>query len=290
MAWPTDRRPSDALTGELVPELWSARVIDHVMSNLVCANVVDTSWRTQLSRGDVLHIPVMTTLTSYVVDTTVTAAIGDMNTTATTTAESLTIDKWRHVPIQIDDSVKTQTQVGDLLDTTLQSASYELEKQIDTDVNGQFSSLTAMTGNIDGQTFTDDMLIQMLEQLDEADVSREGRNLVGDPSLAADCYKIDKFMNLDYSNNPLGKQNGYRGTIAAYNIPLWVTNNLTAGTTGSVGALLQPEAIGLVIQDPISISKARVESAASDVVYVRVMWGSDVLRSTHGIYFYTRKQ
>ena len=76
MAWPTDRRPSDALTGELVPEIWSAKFIEHVMAFLPCADVVNTEWRSQLSKGDVLHIPVMTTLTASVVDPTPARAPG----------------------------------------------------------------------------------------------------------------------------------------------------------------------------------------------------------------------
>jgi len=293
MAWPSDRRPDDALTGEFVPEVWSAKVIDHVRSKLVCVNVVSTEWGAQLAKGDSLHIPVMTELTASVVDPTVTAAIsGSVQTTFGTTAETLTVDKWYEVPVQIDDSVKKQTNVPDLLGKAASNAAYAIEKVMDTDVNSLFSGLNTSDGvyGSDGQIFTDDILIALMEGLDEDDVPREGRALVGDPSTLADCYKIDKFMSFDYSTNPLGKQGGYRGTIVAYELPLFITNNLTAATTGAYGVLIQKEAIGLAIQDPLDIEKARVASAASDLIYVRALWGADELRDTFGYCFYTRKK
>ncbi len=255
MAWPTDRRPSDALTGELVPEIWSAKFIEHVMAYLPCVDVVNTEWHSELAKGDVLHIPAMTTLSAYVVNPTVTAAIGDVNTTFTTTAETLTIDKWYQVPIQIDDSVKKQSNIPNLLESRLKSASYAIEKTIDTDVNGLFSGLYSSLGayGSDGQTFTDDILIALMEVEDSADVPRDGRALMGDPSTLADCYKIDKFMNYDYTKRPMGGMGGYRGTVVAYDLPIYITTNLTDATTGSYGALIQKEAIGLAIQMPLDV-------------------------------------
>jgi len=293
MAWPTDRRPSDALTGELVPEIWSAKFIEHVMSYLPCINVVNTEFRSELAKGDVLHIPVMTTLTASVVDPTVTAAINSSNvqTTFTTTAETLTIDKWYEVPIQVDDSVKKQTNIPNLLESRQRSAAYAIEKTVDTDVNGLFSGLSTSAGvyGSDGQTFTDDIMVALMEQLDEADVPPMDRALVGDPSTLADCRKIDKFMSYDYTKNPLGST-AFKGVISPYDVPFYVTNNLTAATTGAYGALLHKEAIGLAIQMPLDVEKDRVAAAASDLIYVRCCWGADELRDTFGVAFYTRKQ
>lgn len=300
MAWPTDRRPSDALTGELVPELWSSRVINHVRSYLCCAQVVNTTWKDQLTKGDKVYIPVSTTVSTSTVDPTTTAKIpsSGVTTTFTTTNVSITIDYWKQAIIQIDDSVKAQTQAPAFFEQKAKDASYAIEKAIDTDVNGLFSGLYTSLGvyGSEGDPFTDDWLIAMMEVLDEADVPRTERALVGDPSVLADCYKIDKFMSYDYGKNPMGNipseagTGGYRGTVVAYNLPIYITNNLTAtGTTGSYGALLHKDAIGLVIQSAPSIEKDRSAAAASDLVYVRCLWGSDIVRDTFGYAFYTRK-
>ena len=291
MAWPADRRPDDALTGEFVPEVWSSRVIDHVRSYLVSAQIVNTEYKADLVMGDVVYIPVMTELTASDVDVTSDGVMTNMNTTAGTTAESITIDHWKEVPVQIDDSVKKQTHVGNLLDKMADNAAYALEKAIDAEVHALYSTLNSSSvQGADGQTFTDNLLIDMMEALDEADVPRENRSLVGDPSLLADCYKIDKFMSYDYSKKPLGGQGGYSGTVIAYNLPIYITNHLTASTIGNYGCLLHRDAIGLVIQDGPKVEKWREPKRHSDIINISAFWGEDELRDSFGIPFYTRKK
>lgn len=289
MAWPTDRRPDDALTGEFVPQVWSAKVIDHVRSNLCSLKVVNTDFREQMTMGDKIWIPVTTELTATTVDVTTTGVFTNMNTTAGTTAEFVTIDHWKEAPVQIDDSVKRQTQVGGLLEKMADNAAYAIEKAIDAEVHALYAGLASSAAyGADGQTFTDDILIALMEILDEADVPRMNRSLVGDPSMLADCYKIDKFMTYDYSKNPLGTQGGYRGTVVAYDLPIYITNHLTAASTGNYGCLLHRDAIGLVIQSMPDVEKWRAQDRHSDIVNVSAMWGEDELRDTFGKAFYTR--
>ncbi len=285
MAWPTDRRPDDALTGEFVPEIWSSRIINHVRSNLVAAQVVNTSWVEFLKLGDLLHIPVMTTLTASAVDVTTTGVLTNMNTTFGTTAETITIDKWFEVPVQIDDSVKVQGQVTNLLGVAADNAAYALEAKIDLDVGALYSALSSVQGS-DGQTFTDDILIAMMETLDEANVPKMGRSLVGDPSMMADIFKIDKFVRADYQNTQV-VATGNIGLL--YGIPVFVSNNLTAATTGNYGVLIQRDAIGLAIQDGPVVEAWREHKRHSDIVNVSAIWGEDELRDSFGVPFYTRK-
>jgi len=283
--FPSSRYPSSAETYEFIPEQWSSRVIEAVKSNLVCVGVVDTTWKDQLARGDVLHIPVGSALTSGHVDVT-TEYGGNMNTDFGATAETLTIDKWDEVPVQIDDGTKMQTQVKDLVAKLGDRAGYELAKAIDTDVNTLFASLTATWAGSDAQTFSDDILIALMEGLDEADVPRSNRSLVVDPSCIADMYKIDKFVHKDYNQiltGEIGK--------TPYGDPIFITNNLyAASNTGAYGALLHKEAIGLVIQRGPTIENTREARYHSDVINISAIWGSDILRATFGAYFYTRKK
>ncbi len=287
MTWPTTRQPTDALTGEFVPEVWSARVINHVRSNLVCVNVVNTTWKTELAKGDILTIPVMAGLTAAVVNPAynTTGVNTNMNQTVSTTATTLTIDKWYEVPVSIDDSSKIQSNVSDLLNIIADNAAYALEKVIDTDVNSIFSDLGSGVYGSDGQTFTDDIMIALMEYLDEGDVPRENRSLVIDPSTIADIYKIDKFVRMDYQKESV-IPSGKIGQI--YGVPVYVTNNLTATTTGSYGCLLHRDAIGLAIQDGPTVEKWRDGARHSDIINVSALWGADNLRDTFGRPFYTR--
>ena len=290
MALPTSR-PSDAATYEFIPEMWSKKIIDIVRRELVSINVVNTTWKEQLSKGDKVYIPVTTAMNTANVDPTSTATVSNPNTTTGTTAKTITIDYWKESTVQIDDMVKIQTQVSDLLNIMASNAAYALAKDVDTDVNGLFSSLggysTSAYGS-DGQTFTDDIMIYLMETLDESDVPRKNRSLVIDPSVIADIYKIDKFVHLDYQKVAV-IPSGNIGQI--YGVPVYVTNNLTAVSsgTGNYGCLLHKDAIGLVIQQNLSVEKWRMPAAASDAIAVRSLWGCDELRDTFGIPFYTRK-
>ena len=288
MTWPTDRRPSDALTGQLVPEIWSAKVIDHLRRYLVADQVVSTDWAPMLAKGDILNIPVLAELTGAAVTVTSDGVLTNMNTTFTTTAETITISTWWEVPVQVDDSTARQTQVPGLLEKGADNAAYAWRKKLDGDVCALFSSLRSTWRGTDGQTFTDDLLLSIMEGLDEADIPEE-RNLVCDPSTMADMRKIDKFMTFDYSTNPL-RLAGYRGRIDAYGLPVYMTNNLTAvGGTGNYGAILNKEAIGLIVQSPMDIEKWREPRRHSWIINTSGFYGCDVLRaSPSGAYFYTR--
>ncbi|KKM94031.1 hypothetical protein LCGC14_1202490 [marine sediment metagenome] len=286
MAWPTDRRPDDALTGELVPEVWSTRIINHVRANLVAAQVVNTGWKDQLVMGDKVNIAVAAALTAGDVDVTTTGVLTNMNTTFGTTAESITIDSWKEVPVQIDDSVKVQSHIGNILGIMADNAAFALEKIIDLNVGALYSALNGGTvQGSDGQTFSDDILIAMHETLDEADVPKPGRSLVGDPSTEADIRKIDKFVRLDFQDGRV-VTTGQLGTL--YGTPVFMTNNLTAATTGNYGVLMHRDAIGLVIQDGPTVEPWREHKRHSDIINVSAMYGVDEVRDTFGVPFYTR--
>lgn len=281
-------QPTDASSTYFIPTLWSKRIIDIVRSNLVSINVVDTTWIAELSYGTKVWIPLTKALSTGTVDTATTASVVNLNTTIGDTVESITVDTWKECPVSIDDSVKAQTQVAGLLEKVASNAAYALSKDIDTAVNTHFSLITSTWAGADGQTFTDDLFINLQEGLDEADVPRENRSLVIDPSVIADIYRIDKFVHMDYQKTaviPTGKI----GQI--YGVPVYVTNNLygVASGTGAYGALIHKECIALVMQESLKVEKWRHHAAHADVINVSALWGEDIVRPTFGAYFYTRK-
>ncbi len=288
MAWPATRQPTDSLTGELVPQIWSAKVLDHTRRALIAEQVVSTEWGALMTMGDYIYIPVFTELSGATVDPSSDGVMTNLNTTVTTSNTSITIDVWWEVPVSLDDSVKRQTQVGNLLEKLASNAAYTWKKKLDGDTTALFSSLTSTWRGSDGQTFTDDLLIDIMEGLDEADIPAEDRNLVGDPSVLADMRKIDKFMTFDYTQNPL-RIAGYRGMIDQYALPVFITNNLTAATTGNYCAVLNKEAIGLAVQSPMDVETWREPRRHADVINTSGFYGVDVIRSTFGAYFYSRK-
>lgn len=292
MAWPDEafRFPTDATTAYFVTDVYGSKIINHVRANLVAVATCDIDWRTELYKGKKLWIPVLTTLSATDVDPQV-SFIGDGVTTAErafgTTPTSITVDKWKENPVMIDDSTKLQSNVPALLEKAANNAAYGLLKAIDTTVNTLYSSLTTTWQGTDGQTFSDDILISLMEGLDEADVPRQERALIGDPSMVADIYKIDKYMSRDYGEKTF-TTDAFRGRINMYDLPVFVTNNLVDAGTGNRGALLQKEAIGVIIQSEPKVEAFRVAWRHSDCINVSAFYGAGVVRSTFGACFYTR--
>jgi len=286
--WATSRIPDDIAsgTGYGIPEIYSARVIDHVRSNLVCVGAVDTTWRAQLAVGNKVWIPTLTTQTASVVDVTTDwggTSNSHMGTDTFGTVASITVDKWYESPVQLSDGEALQTQIPGLLQKMASNAGYQIAKQIDTEVNTLFASLTTTKRGTDGQTFTDDILIDLMELLDEAEVPRTDRSLLIDPSVLADMYKIDKFVNRDYNQTLTGEIGR-----TPYGDNILLTNNLVDAGTGNDCALLHKEAIGAVIQMPPKVEFYRYASRHSDVINTSAIFGADVLRSTFGAVFYSR--
>lgn len=291
MAWPDEayRMPVLAETGEFIPVLYSSKVINHVRSNLVAVQVCNTTWKALLAKGDQLQIPVMTTTAATDVDPQ-SSFLSTADAKAwSTTPGTINIEYWKENPIMIDDSTAAQTHITNLMDIMAGNAAYGLEKAIDTTVNTLFQSLTDTWAGSDGQTFSDDIFIKLQEGLDEADVPRSDRSLVGDPSMVADIYKIDKFMSVDYSNRPF-TTDGFVGRLPAYNVPVFISNNLSSTTNGAYGALLHRDAIGVVIQSDLKVERFRVPWQHSDGINVSAFYGCAVLRSTFGAEFFTRKK
>lgn len=285
--WPATRYPSDIDTYYGIPNIYSAKAIDAVMSNLVCVGAVDTTWREELRVGELLYIPVLKGLTAAAVSLSAdfgATAWANMNTTMFTTHASITVDQWYECPLIIDDGSLLQTQIPDLLDRGAKRSGYEIAVKIDTKVNSLFNSMTTTWIGSDGQTFSDDILIALMEGLDEADVPRSNRSLVVDPSCLADMYKIDKFVHKDYNQTLTGEIGR-----TPYGDPILVTNNLSSAATGHYGALLHKEAIGAVIQMPPKVVRFRWEPRHSDVINVSAIYGAGVVKATFGADFYTRK-
>jgi hypothetical protein len=256
------------------------------MSNLVCVGAVDTTWKQEMKIGEVLNVPVLDGLTAAAVDINAdwgATSGANLNTDFFATAVTITVDQWQECPLIIDDGSQLQTQLKDLLQRGAKRSGYEIAVKIDTEVNALFSSLTSTWAGTDGQTFTDDILIDLMEGLDEANVPRADRSLIIDPSVLADIYKIDKFVNKDYNQTLTGEigRTPYGDTILN-------TNNLTAASTGSYGALIHTEAIGAVIQMPPKVIAYRWEPRHSWVVNTSAIFGADILRSTFGAYYFTR--
>jgi len=278
----TDPTLAELITSRNVPDIFSKEVLFHTMSNLVIADRVNVQYRRELTKGRLVYIPAVNEVT----DAEITPGTALTPSDAAGTPVSVTIDQWRGAAAEISDMADIEDGAS-YLQNAAKSCAYRIAKRVDTKLSSLFSTLSgdSVEGS-DGQTFTDEIFQSLVEGLDEADIPGDDRCLIGDPSTRIDMYNIDKFIRTDYVREaviPTGKI----GQL--YNAPIFITNNVTAATTGNYGVYMQRDALALVIQNAARTQIVKDTLKFRTVIQVDIIFGVGELRDTFGKSFYTRK-
>ncbi len=277
----SDPTLAEGITRSFIPEAFSKDFLMHTKSNLVTVNCFNTSFKNDLTKGYKVSIPVMTEGSA----TEVTPGTEPTAIDASTSSVSITVDNWYQAAAEISDLMKIE-ESADYLNAAAESCAYIISKKIDTSVGVLFSALSASSVyGADGQTFTDDIFRALVEGLDEADVPDDNRVLIGDPSMKADILDIEKFISADYTKQAVAT--GQVGQL--YGSKVFITNNLTAATTGNYGVYAHKDAIGIVIQKN---PRSRIYDMGYKFItkiIVDAAWGADEIKDTFGKAFYTRK-
>ena len=280
------RTPSGADTAGFVPEIWSNQIIDSAKKELVAWDATDHSWQTDLKYGDTVNIGITNHVTATEVTVGSKASSLDI---ATGTKLQLVMDQWYEAPIDIDYMTLRQSHV-DWGAQCRNEAEYAIRLKVDLSVTALFAALySAAIQGADGSEVTDDLLIDCMEILDEADVPRDGnRFLIVDPSVIADMMKYDKFVSSLYV-----QQGAVENGTVAKNHPIYgchvrVTNNLTAYSTGNYAAMLHRKAIASALQIETPWMK-EFEELHQRRYQHEALWGVLEVRDAFGVCFYTRK-
>ena len=268
---------------KFIPEMFGKNVIVAMKNKLVVVPFVNHSYEADLVKGDTLYIPRTNTVTATEVTIGTEGVIKDpLNTTALT----LSIDKYYEAPVVVDYMSRRQSQV-DLIAVAEDESAYAISKKVDSTLCDLFSQLSGATGyGTDGSAITDDVLIAAVEELDEADVPEDGRAWMFDPSCKADIMKIDKFVRSDYFASDVIPTGGFRKDV--YGAPILITNNLTVGTTGNVGAYLHKNALAAVISESLTVDRVEQPLKHQLTINTTSLWGVGELRDTFGCPILTR--
>ena len=277
------RIPSGLDTNYFIPDLWSKNVLKAVKSKLVVVPVVNHTYEAELVLGDSIYIP----KTNIVVATEVTIGTeGVMKNPFNTTGVNLTIDQYFEAPIPVDYMSRRQSGV-DLVGNAEEESAYAISKKIDSTLCALFAALSDATGyGTDGLAITDDVLIGAVEELDNADIPEENRYWILDPSCKADLLKIDKFVRMDYFAADTILTGQFRKDV--YGAPVLITNNLSVGTTGNVGAYLHRDALGIAIQENLSVDRVEQPLKHQLVINTTALWGVKELQDDWGCPILTR--
>ena len=222
-----------------IPEVWSARILDHLEESLVYANLVNRYYEGEISQyGDTVHIASYgdVTIKDYTRDTDI-AAPESLSTTDLT----LTIDQMKYYNFAVDDVDKAQMR-ADLMDRYAARAAHGLAKTADQFVSGLLKAGTAVSAAEAEDTFGDDttplaltepgaayeLLVDMGVLLDEANVPEQGRWVVVPPAFKGLMEKDDRFVKGGTAQSETRLARGFSGSAAGFDI---FTSNLVPNTS-----------------------------------------------------------
>ena len=264
-----------------VPELWSKSVLEAVHDNLVVVPLVDHTWEPELKFGDTMNVGIINTVTATEV------AIGTegvVKNIASGSKVPIIVNQYWEAPVVLDDMTDLQSQVNLVRYSQLESG-IAIATKMDGTLCDLFSSLDTNKGT-DGAAMTDNVIINCIETLDEANVPTTERSWIFDPSVRADMYKIDKFVRTDYVRMAV-VPTGMLGEI--YGSRVYITNNLTVQSTGNYGAYLHKRALAIIAQEKSRVDLVRQPLKHQITINTTALWGVKEMRGTFGICVYTRK-
>ena len=216
-------------TAAFIPQIWSARFTSRLFDRLVWGSLTNRNYEGNVSSvGDTVKIPTPTT--SITVRDYTLADIADAQTTTGTTVD-LSIDKQKYYHYLVDDVDRVQER-PDQMDDAMAVASFEMAKQVDTDVRTEFDTAFDTSRRVAQQSQHPDLntaafgtnLLQNLAKLkrmmSDAHLPLSGRWLVINPHI---LEGLEKYF---LTNNPSGVwlqatqeealRNGFTGTLLGF--------------------------------------------------------------------------
>jgi len=273
-----------------LPEVWSELATVTYRSNTVIVPLLDHRWEPEIGvgKGDTVNIPGFTQNQRSDVTARSTFGTGasltwNANTESQTqlVVDKMAIDAYR-MPVEM--SLQTMSNYDTLLTEGIgQALALYVDYDLASDGTNGFDAFTAIgTDNVD---VSEAVILQAETNLNDNNVSPEGRNFVMSPATRASIIQIDVLRNQLYSS-VMGKVEGdtspgYMGKILTLNC--YMSNNLKAGTSGKKNAVFQTEAIAFASQQNVKIVKdLNVEDGLFNQVVGYLVYGRKMVKSAFG--------
>jgi len=264
-----------------IPQIWSARLLQHLDTSHVYANLVNRDYEGNISAyGDTVKIQQIGDITigDYVKNTD----IADPQT-LTGDQRTLTIDQAKFFNFQIDDVDNAQTNPK-LMDAAMQRAAYALADSTDKYVASFYTDVPA--ANQIGSDTTPtvltadniyDTLVDLSVLLSEANIPQMGRWVVVPAWAKGMLRKNDLFVHATPSGDSV-IQNGLIGQAAGFNI--YESNNVP-NTTKTKYKILAGTNIAISYAEQVVQTEAfRMEKRFSDAVKGLHVYGGKTVQPT----------
>ena len=253
-----------------IPELWSTQLLVAFRKAHVFNSLVNRSWEGEIKNaGDTVRITTPAAITIGDYSGTVTYQ------TPTSAQQSLLIDQDKYWAFQLDDADQAQANVS-LMQAYMQEAAYALAQAVDLNLAAMYAQAGLTSIALDLGTHDHwDKLVEAGQQLDEADVPREGRWYVVTPKGYADLLKTTEFVHATQTGDRT-IATGEVGEAAGFRV--YRSNNLT-NTTASTYAYMYGHNSAITMAEQVVMTEAlRGATAFADQVRGRFVFGRKVVR------------
>ena len=211
-----------------IPEVWSARLLEHLRKNLVVANLFNRNYEGEISQmGDTVHINQLAEIT--IKDYTANVDIENPDQLSTTDIP-LIIDQGDYYNFYLNDVDRAQAR-GDLMDNAMRSSAYGLADKLDTYLAGLLAQGTLVDGmGTDGAPLfvnantAYELVVKMKVALDKANVPTQGRYLLMPPEFEGYMLLDQRFAGGQGTRNEERLVNGLVARCAGFDI--YISNNV----------------------------------------------------------------
>lgn len=259
-----------------IPTIWSARLLDALEKSHVATNLVNKDYEGLITgQGDTVKINSIGDITvkNYTKNTDM-----DDPEDLTTEAKTLTISQAKYFNFQVDDIDKVQAS-GDLVDSAMTNASYQLSDVADQYLFGVMSAGVDSANKLAETTLTADNIyeniIALRTVLDKANVPTSGRSIAIPPEAYALLLQDKRFVEGGGSLAEETARNGLVGTVAGFTV--YESNNLPKNSSTSAIDIIATVASATTYAEQIVQTEAyRMEKRFSDAVKGLHVYGATV--------------
>jgi len=258
-----------------LPDVWSAKVFENAYEDVLISDLVVSLDAEVASYGDVVHMPVMASLS-----TATKSADTDVTFTANTdTDTTVTVNTYEYVAVAITLEVMKKAKY-DLPGLNQKAMGKAIGNRWDAQIAGLYSGLSQSAGTAGGG-FTDAALIEAVRLLDVANAPDEDRNLVLHPSAWADFIGIEKFYNS--ATFPQQKILSKNQVAEVYGLKVFKSNNISTSGTTERNLVFHREAFGLARSIKIDVMMQDMARAGRKEIVAYTLYGYGEIRDAFGV-------
>lgn len=263
-----------------IPEVWAKDIQENRRNKLIALKLIDHQFESQvLNQGDTVHITSITPLTA----TAITPGSPIVPTANTETEQTLVIDQYYGVGVEIQDMLKKQSAY-ELRKPYSDEMSYALAGAIDTDILSEWTNVATANKMTAVAALTFSQIVDAHVLLDKANVPMSDRALVVNAYGLGDLRKIAEFTMYDKTGEKDLVKDGNMGLVGTiYGAPVYMTNAVVVTGGSAKNMLIHKSAFAAAVQIKPEMEYFRDIFKKSDNVTASALWGVKTIRPDHAV-------